>query len=416
MNAARFRAWQRTRERREGGSLVRWLAPLVGGAGLAAIVYARAQTNLTSASHLWLAGTCVAFALAFMRVPFQIYWRKDAALLAQLPLDGAVLWTAAVARCIRAALATFLVPIVGAVPFALADPWRVNELTRTLQAMPIAGDPVPHLTPLELALRHVGLAGAFVLVAAALIPAVTMWAASIVAQSKDLLHVATAVGGAPARKQDHLRAPGTGSAGAMLGAIPGFVSSVVFVLVIVMSPWVLNHDASLDPMTGFIIFAATSLVPLLAQRAGMAQRMGDILRDVSALDRQRLATLEIQPPTAIERLVMKLVGDAGLAYSKDARLMRRRYPMAFALGALIFIVLAIIGIARPDDPTWLIATAIGAALYAIVLLRRLGQPPIELERLSSTLPLAHLRRAKVAWLAAWVCVYVAVPGVFALLR
>jgi hypothetical protein len=162
-------------------------------------------------------------------------------------------------------------------------------------------------------------------------------------------------------------------------------------------------------------------------RAKMASQMGEILRDVSALDRQRLAFVEVHPPTAIERLVGKLLGAAALPYYKDARLMRRRYPMAFALGALIFIVLAIIGLARAGSeaagseanyPTWLVATLAGAALYSIALARRLPQPPIELPRLSATLPIAPAlrRRAKIAWLVAYVVVFVAVPAVFALLR
>jgi hypothetical protein len=139
---------------------------------------------------------------------------------------------------------------------------------------------------------------------------------------------------------------------------------------------------------------------------------------VSALDRQRLAFVEIHRLTAIERLVGKLLGAAALPYGKDARLMRRRYPMAFALGALIFIVLAIIGLARPDDSTWLVATLAGAALYAIALARRLPQPPIELARLSATLPIAAplRRRAKIAWLVTWAVVFVAIPATFAVIR
>jgi hypothetical protein len=92
--------------------------------------------------------------------------------------------------------------------------------------------------------------------------------------------------------------------------------------------------------------------------------------------------------------------------------------MAFALGALAFIILAIIGLAQPDDSTWLVATLAGAGLYAIALARRLGQPPIELARLSSTLPISRseLRRAKIAWIAAWAVVFVALPATFALIR
>ena len=48
--------------------------------------------------------------------------------------------------------------------------------------------------------------------------------------------------------------------------------------------------------------------------------------------------------------------------------MRRRYPMAFALGGLVFVVLVIVGLARPADPTpWLAAVIGGAASYGLVL-------------------------------------------------
>jgi hypothetical protein len=147
--------------------------------------------------------------------------------------------------------------------------------------------------------------------------------------------------------------------------------------------------------------------------------MGTILRDVSALDRQRLASLEIHPPTAIERGIARLIGDAALPYSKDARLMRRRYPMAFALGALIFIVLGIIGLAQPDDPApWLTAVLAGASVYGLAVAGRLFHPPIELARLSLTLPIdrSSRQRAKLAWVIGWWTIFVALPALFASLR
>jgi len=79
---------------------------------------------------------------ADMRVPFHLYWRADAALLAQLPIEGGPLFDAALARCILAALATTTVAVIGAVPLALLDSEAVGWATRALQAMPIAGDPV----------------------------------------------------------------------------------------------------------------------------------------------------------------------------------------------------------------------------------------------------------------------------------
>jgi hypothetical protein len=147
--------------------------------------------------------------------------------------------------------------------------------------------------------------------------------------------------------------------------------------------------------------------------------MGAILRDVSALDRQRLATLEIRPPTGIEHAIGRLAGDAALPYGKDARLVRRRYPMAFALGSLAFLVLAIVGLSQPADPVpWLTATIAAAAAYAIALAGRLRRPPIELPRLSATLPItaAAAARAKLAWVLGWWTIFVAVPGLFAALR
>ena len=99
--------------------------------------------------------------------------------------------------------------------------------------------------------------------------------------------------------------------------------------------------------------------------------------------------------------------------------MRRRYPMAFALGALIFLVLAIIGLARPSSAVpWLAAAVAAAVLYAGALAGRLTRPPIELPRLSATLPIsaAARRRAKLAWIVSWSLVFVVAPLAFALLR
>ena len=168
-----------------------------------------------------------------------------------------------------------------------------------------------------------------------------------------------------------------------------------------------------------ILIAAASVLSVLGARRVARGVMGTILRDVSPLDRQRLATLDIKPPTAIEQAIAKLVGRGALPYRKDARLMRRRYPMAYALGALAFLVLVIVGISRPGDPgPWLTATLAGGAVYGIALAGRLQRIPIEHARLSATLPIeaAAIRRAKLAWLAGWWTIFVGLPGLFAALR
>jgi hypothetical protein len=97
----------------------------------------------------------------------------------------------------------------------------------------------------------------------------------------------------------------------------------------------------------------------------------------------------------------------------------RRYPMAFALGALAFLVLGIVGFSRPDDPTpWLVAVLAGAAVYAVALAGRLRRPPIEIPRLAATLPIsaAAISRAKLTWVVAWATVFIAIPVVFVAAR
>jgi hypothetical protein len=213
-------------------------------------------------------------------------------------------------------------------------------------------------------------------------------------------------------------APPPASPSAILGALPGFAATVVIVAVLVIAPWLVGGGSAVPAPIVLAAIAGTSMVAILAARAG-AGIMARILRDVSALDRQRLATLEIKPPTSIERVIARLIGEAALPYAKDARLMRRRFPMAFALGALVCCVLVIVGLVRPDDPTpWLTVAIGGAATYGLVLASRLRRPPIELARLSATLPLtASARaRAKLAWLLGWWTIFVAAPAMFAALR
>jgi hypothetical protein len=93
--------------------------------------------------------------------------------------------------------------------------------------------------------------------------------------------------------------------------------------------------------------------------------------------------------------------------------------MAFARGGLAFVVLVIVGLARPDDPTpWLTVAIGGAAIYGLVLETRLRKAPIELARLSATLPLTNTARARarLAWLLGWWSIFVAAPAVFAAVR
>lgn len=390
--------WSRLHERR-ARTLPALTIPVVSGGLLAAWVWWRSSAGAVAASHAWLAGAIVAYAVAFLRVPFHIYWRADAPVLAQLPIEGRPLFDAALARCLRAAEATTLAVAIGLAPLAL-EPGGM-----------------------ELAVRHAMFAGALGIAAGLLLPAVTFGAAALVVQGggERALQAATALAGAPTRapsKAAPAAAQPPSSPSAILGALPGFAATLVIVAVLVVAPWLTGGAPAVPAPIVLAAIAGASVIAGLAARAG-AGVMGRILRDVSALDRQRLATLEIKPPTPIETAIARLIGEAALPYSKDARLMRRRFPMAFALGALVWSVLVVVGLVQPDDPTpWLTVAIGGAATYGLVLAGRLRRPPIELVRLSATLPLtARARsRAKLAWLLGWWSIFAAAPAVFAALR
>ncbi|MBL9015810.1 MAG: hypothetical protein JNL83_16615 [Myxococcales bacterium] len=398
MTSAELIRWSSLHEKRArtGNAVV---VALVAGAALAGWVWWRTREGgLSAGSHAWLAGALAAFAVAFMRVPFHLYWRADAALLAQLPIEGGPLLDAALWRCTRAAAATTAAVAIGAAPLA-----EVHA---------------------ELLLRHLAVAGVLGLAAALFLPAVAIWAASLVAVSQGdriaQLRVAAGI--------DRERRPTPSSEGAVappapstaaLGAFPGFASTLVIVGVLLGTSWLTGGDPRVPAPIVLASIAGASVLAILATRASAATMMGRILRDVSALDRQRLAALEIHPPSGIERAIGRLIGDAALPYFKDARLMRRRYPMAYALGALVFLTLVIIGIAQPDDPdSWLTAALVGATAYGLAVGARLHRPPIEHAKLSSTLPITTMarRRAKVAWVIGWWLIFVLAPALFAALR
>ncbi len=399
MTSGQLIRWQARHAKRAGAPWTSGGAIAVAaGIGLSQWV-AHAGGTIETASHAWLAGTLLVFVVAFLRVPFHIYWRADAVMLAQLPIGGLALFDAAAWRCARAAGWGLLAALVGAYPFAGEG---------------------------ELFLRHAAVAGAFAAAAAGLVPAIATWGATLVARSASggtpsaslrlagALATASPTGAARAATSDQAPAPS-----ALLGALPGFGATVVIVLALLETKWLTGGVPAASP--GLVLggLGAGSVVAWLGARALAPAHMGTILRDVSALDRQQLAMLEIHPPTALERGIASRLGAAALPYRKDARLVRRRYPMAFALGALAFVVLVAVGAARPADPApWLIAVLGGTALYAVVLAVRLRHPPLELPRLSATLPIAPsaIARAKLAWLAAWWLIFVGAPAAFALAR
>ncbi|CAN5912171.1 hypothetical protein BH11MYX2_BH11MYX2_01150 [soil metagenome] len=369
MSPAQLMRWSALAEKRARSTLS-LVAPFALGGTLAAWVAWRCSISFTVGSHAWTTLAVLSFAVAFMRVPFHLYWRPDASLLAQLPIDGKALLAPALSRCIRAAAAQTLAVAIGATPLFAYD--------------------------VHLALRHLALAGALGIATAMFLPAVALFGATVVALSPDRTQTAP-----------------------MLGALPGFAGTAVIIAVFLVASWLTGGEPPAPPPIVLSILLAGSVLAFIGTLSSTPRYMGQILRDVSALDRQRLATLEIKPPTAIENAVANMLGDGALSYRKDARLMRRRYPMAYALGALAFIVLVIVGISQPADPLpYLIATIGSGVAYALVLRSRVRSPPIELARLSASLPIAPqaIARAKRAWILVWFGIFIVAPSVFTLLR
>lgn len=385
-------AWSRradARARRAGRAP--WASPAgvaaVAGAGIAAWVAWRASAGAAAGGHAWLAAALVAFAAGALRAPSHLYWRPDAALLAQLPIEGGPLLDAALARCARAAAATTAALLLGAAPLAAQSGAQWARAALLAVVLGVA--------------------------AALLVPGVAVLAAMLVTAGQrdgrlQRIRAATGIAAAPGP-------PST----ALLGALPGLAATGAIAAALAAAPWLTSGAAPVPPVPLLGGLAIASLAAAALARALAPRAMGEILRDLAALDRQRLATLEISPPTAIERTIARAIGTAALPYAKDARLMRRRYPMAFALGALAWIVLAAVAVIRPAEPVpWLAAALGGAAAYAAALAGRLGRPPIELPRLASTLPTeaGAARRAKVAWLLGWWVTFAGLPGAVAAVR
>ena len=398
MNSRDLARWARLHERRARAA--KWwtaapIAILAAGAMIAAWVGWRAEVAPTPetmgalASRAWLIAAMVAFGVAFLRVPFHLYWRGDSALLAQLPVEGVPLFDAALVRCVRGAVGTTFAVAIGAVP-----------LVRAL--------------PVELVLRHVALAAVMGVAAATLVPAVVVYAASIVALGSRA--PANARGAGPVAPAGAAR---QASAAPILGAIPGGLGAIVIVLALLVAPWLTGGVPHLRVEVVAALLVGGSAMALVAARRLAGRAMSQILRDVAALDRQRLATLELRPPTGIERRLARLAGAGALVYAKDARLVRRRYPLAFALGATSFLALVLVAVAAPDDPVpYLVAVLVGSAAYGVVLSGRLVRAPIEPPRLLGTLPIARsaVRRAKLVWIGGWWGIFLGIPGLAAVLR
>ncbi len=373
---------QRAMASRSGGRRRQWLATaLAGGAALAWVA-----TGEASASTRWLWAAVTLFSVAMLRVPFVLFWRDDAALLSRLPVRGQPLFDAAMMATAALAMQALLPALVAALPLALVGD---------------AASP-------ELFARHAALAGAMAVAAGVGIPAVAVGAGALVVSGK-AQQVLSSMG-------PELPAPPT----SWLGVLPGVASAAVVLAAINLGGWLVGGRPELgDPASILIGLAAVSVVGGWLARSSADRVMPAMLRDVSALDRQRLAPLELAPPPRTLGPVRGAVSAASARLlDKHALLVSRRYPMAAVIGAVVFATSTITAIAGPGALGVLAGTVVLALVYAWLLAGRLKVPPVELPRLLASLPFApgQIAAARWAYVLWWWGLYVLVPAVLVLVR
>lgn len=370
-------AWGDLDEQRRGRAPA-WIAVAVAGLVLGAEVARRAGwfegVRALPSSELILAVLVAGFVPAMFGAPYRMFWRRDAALLARLPVPGAALWYVALVRAARAAAKS-----VVAVAPALA--------------VVAVGDAA-------VAARAAAVAGALAIAAVALVPSVCLAAAYMVASGK-ARGLASSVGGG------EVELPTT----TWLGGLPAIAMAGVVVPAIYAAPWIADGAGTTGPIALAVIAGASLLAVALATTA--APRIYPLaMREVAALDRQIHAHLEIEPPTSIERAVGARLGAAAPVHDRLARLMRRRYPLALFAVVLGCVVALAIGIWPPAElVAWLAPVAAGLGFVVGWASRAVTRPPLELPRLTAMQPIsaAAVARAQRAYVGTWLVLYAAIP-------
>lgn len=341
-----------------------------------------------TAINLWLAAVACAHVIVLLGAPFRMYWRYDSMLLARTAVAGRPLFAVALIRSARAAAKVALPCAAGALMLALG---------------PVGSG--------DIAARHLALVAIAFAWAALFGPAVALGAGAIVASDRARAALSSLAG--------EFQPPKT----SWLGILPGFAGTGLVLLLIALSDWTRGLDRAPvgEPLYLLIIGAA---VPVLCAVWAVARAdavMVAAIREVSALDQERLAHIELTRPSAIERLAGKSLGGRGAraVFEKDASLARRRYPIPFFFGVVGVIISWILAAAAPNDLMfWAGAISAGLGVYGVVMARRFVQPPIEHMQYVRTLPIAEadLVRAKRLHVLMWVLSYMVIGAVPVVIR
>jgi hypothetical protein len=375
MTARRLLAWadleeRRRRQARRGlGRMPAAIGSGVLGVVLAAVVYFSAQDNpadgVATASRWWIAAVLTGNAVVVFGAPYRLFWRRDAAFLSRLAIDGRALYHVALMRGVRSGLRVWVPCAAAALLFGPLASW-------------------------SLALRHVALAGLGSAAAVALGSASALFAGAMVASARALQLIESMAG-------TEIAAPKT----TWLGLFPGLAATAVGAGLLAGAPWAAGAKATaIGPMAGLAAgLAGAALVALLASLALAPAHMADAVREVSALDRERLAHIELTRPSALERAWLRwaVPAPAWGMFIKDACLARRRYPAPYFLFAMGVLGLWTVAAVRPSATVqWAAALASLLAIYAVIMARRLAIAPVEQVRLLATLAICprHVLLAK----------------------
>lgn len=388
---------RRRRAARTGlGALSPWAYSILAGVVLALLI-GRAMrvfgdefagdSNPIGMANLWLAALAAGHVIVLLGAPFRMYWRYDSTLLGRMAIAGKPLFTVALIRSMRAAAKVSVPLALGALMFAFGP---FGSMTIALR----------HLALVAIAFVWAGLFG----------PAVALGAGALVASDKARTAISNLAG--------EFQPPKT----SWLGVLPGFAGTGLILIVVASASWSRRLDWALDK--SMIVLIAGALVPIACALWALSRsdvHMVAALREVSALDQERLAHVERTGPSALERMLASVLGSraARLIVHKDASLARRRYPIPFFLGVMGLLALWIVAAVAPDDMMlWAGTVCAGLGAYAVVMANRLVQPPIEHMRYVHTLPIGSrtLMRAKHAHVLLWVARYMVLGAVPVVIR
>jgi hypothetical protein len=347
---ARLEEGRRRAHRRGPAGWPPAVSALLGGGALAGWIGAGGEG--TAGARLLVAATALAL-LVLCGAPFRLFWRRDSALLARLPLRG------------RALVALALVRTLGATGLAAL------ALAPALAALAwVGGDAVRH-GAIVLALLALGGGGGL---------GAAVAAGAIVASDQVQRALAGVAG--------ELAAPGV----VWLGALPAFAGAAAILFALDLAPWAVGEPIPVgEPWVLIGLALGVGVAGPIAAHAAADRVMPGALREVSALDRERLAHVDRSTPSPLERawarLALRTPG-AARVFAKDAALTRRRHPSPYALGPLAVVAAWLLPLAGEGGRGWAIGLVGALGAYAALIARRGLAPPIELPALGATLPIA----------------------------